>query len=783
MRTGWYRRGITVSAYTGTTYAGQTQTTDGSGQAAFQLLAGSYRFRVVVNSVSYWSGTSNTCTLPGCSSDAITVPAPVTVSVVNANGVVQGGITVSAYTGTTYAGQAQTTDGSGQAVFQLLPGSYRFKVVVGGLTYWSGTSNTCTLPGCSSDAITVPAPVTVSVTNANGVVQGGMTVYAYSGTTYAGSTRTTDGSGQALFQLLPGSYRFRVTVNSVTYWSGTSNTCTLPGCSSDAISVPAPVTVTVTNASGAAQAGLSVYSYKGANLVGLSYVTNGSGQAVFPLLPGSYRFKVVVGGLTYWSGSSDTCTLPGCSSDGVVVNLPPVANAGQDQSVLEGATVQLDGNGSTDPDNGIVTYEWDLDNDGLYDDATGVAPTTVFGDSGVYPVGLRVTDGGGLSSTDTVVITVLNVAPVGVFHAPESAEAGTSLTLSLSDVSDPSGADVLAGFQYAFDCGDGSGYGGFGLAASVECEAWSSAGQQTVGGKVEDKDGGVTEYTAQVTIIVPTVPVTVSVTNANGAVQAGMTVSAYNGTTYAGQAQTTDGSGQAEFQLLAGSYRFRVVVNSVSYWSGTSNTCTLPGCSSDAITVPAPVTVSVTNANGVVQAGITVSAYTGTTYAGQAQTTDGSGQAVFPLLPGSYRFKVVVNGLTYWSGTSNTCTLPGCSSDAITVPAPVTVSVTNANGVVQGGMTVYAYSGTTYAGSTRTTDGSGQALFQLLPGSYRFRVTVNSVTYWSGTSNTCTLPGCSSDAISVPAPVTVTVTNAAGRHRWAYRYIPTRERTWWDCPM
>ena len=279
---------------------------------------------------------------------------------------------------------------------------------------------------------------------------------------------------------------------------------------------------------------------------------------------------------------------------------------------------------------------------------------------------------------------------------------------------------------------------------------------------MEDKDGGVTEYTAQVTIIVPTVPVTVSVTNANGAVQAGRVVSAYNGTTYAGQAQTTDGSGQAAFQLLAGSYRFRVVVNSVSYWSGTSNTCTLPGCSSDAITVPAPVTVSVTNANGAVQGGITVSAYNGTTYAGQAQTTDGSGQAVLQLLPGSYRFKVVVGRVTYWSGTSNTCTLPGCSSDAITVPAPVTVSVTNANGTPQVGVSVYAYTGTTQVGLSYVTNGSGQAVLPLLVGNYRFRVAVNGVSYWSGASNTCSIPGCSTDAITVPTQVTVTVTNASG---------------------
>ena len=105
---------------------------------------------------------------------------------------------------------------------------------------------------------------------------------------------------------------------------------------------------------------------------------------------------------------------------------------------------------------------------------------------------------------------------------------------------------------------------------------------------------------------------------------------------------------------------------------------------------------------------------------------------MFQLLPGSYRFKVTVNSVSYWSGASNTCTLPGCSTDAVTVPAPVTVTVTNAGGVVQGGRIVYAYVGTTYAGQSRTTDASGLAVFQLLPGSYRFKVTVGSVSYWSG---------------------------------------------------
>ncbi|MFC1515837.1 Ig-like domain-containing protein, partial [Thermodesulfobacteriota bacterium] len=99
------------------------------------------------------------------------------------------------------------------------------------------------------------------------------------------------------------------------------------------------------------------------------------------------------------------------------VNEAPVAEVGGPYAVTEGGSVQLDASGSTDPDQdtSTLTFAWDFDDDGQYDNAMGMNP--VFSAAGLdgptsVIVGLRVMDDGNLTDIDTVTITVLNVAPV-----------------------------------------------------------------------------------------------------------------------------------------------------------------------------------------------------------------------------------------------------------------------------------------------------------------------------------------------------------------------------------
>lgn len=73
-------------------------------------------------------------------------------------------------------------------------------------------------------------------------------------------------------------------------------------------------------------------------------------------------------------------------------------------------TVEFDGSGSTDPEGGALTYEWDFTGDGTFD-ATGVEATHTYTALGAYTARLRVTDPEGRRGLTSTVISVGNVAP------------------------------------------------------------------------------------------------------------------------------------------------------------------------------------------------------------------------------------------------------------------------------------------------------------------------------------------------------------------------------------
>ncbi|MDD5723253.1 MAG: PKD domain-containing protein [Syntrophales bacterium] len=142
---------------------------------------------------------------------------------------------------------------------------------------------------------------------------------------------------------------------------------------------------------------------------------------------------------------SDTCTVNILDTEG-----PPVADAGDDQNVVEGATVTLDGSGSSDPDGDIATYQWTQTGgtNVALSSPTAVSPTftaPAFNAGGAaLTFELTVTDSTGLDDSDTCTVTVLDTEQPPVADAGEDQEVdeGATVTLDGSDSSDPDGTIV-----------------------------------------------------------------------------------------------------------------------------------------------------------------------------------------------------------------------------------------------------------------------------------------------------------------------------------------------------
>jgi VCBS repeat-containing protein len=175
------------------------------------------------------------------------------------------------------------------------------------------------------------------------------------------------------------------------------------------------------------------------------------------------------------------------------INDAPIADAGPDQTAAEGAAVSFTGLASSDVEGDPLTYSWSFSDGGS---ASGATPSHVFADNGNYLVTLTVSDGQ-LTSSDTMMVMVTNVAPTASLSGPATGVRGQARTISLG-ASDPSIADQAASFTYAITWGDGSTQSISGPASAQASHVFTAAGAFTVTVTATDKDGGVSQVVQQI---------------------------------------------------------------------------------------------------------------------------------------------------------------------------------------------------------------------------------------------------------------------------------------------
>ncbi|RJQ18918.1 MAG: PKD domain-containing protein [Nitrospiraceae bacterium] len=166
---------------------------------------------------------------------------------------------------------------------------------------------------------------------------------------------------------------------------------------------------------------------------------------------------------------------------------PPVADPGGPYTGIEGQALTFNGSASSDPDGIISLYEWDVNNDGIYDYSSS-SPTGshIYAQQGIYTVALRVTDNFDKTDVATATVTVSDTAPAAGFTGSPTSGAAP---LAVNFTNTSTGYDLLLTYAWDFD-----NNGTTDSTLPNPSYVYGSEGTYSVKLTVTDSDGSATSF-------------------------------------------------------------------------------------------------------------------------------------------------------------------------------------------------------------------------------------------------------------------------------------------------
>lgn len=277
-------------------YLGISGTTDASGIVAFQLPAGTYKFRADYQGGQYWV-TAGIDQDVANAVELSTGGGQFTLIIDRGSEPLAGVRTYAYNAGGTYLGMYRDSNANGQASFNLASGSYKFRVDYLGYQFWS---DLFTVPDILSGALSIPhrnATLTVEGVYLGSQPIAGVNVYLFTPSgSYLGKTQATNSSGQVSFSLPDKGYKVRADYLGAQFWSDVFQ------FQDATVSIPRGVAQIAATKSGSPVSGAVAYLFSGAgSYLGVTAVTNAEGKAEFLIPNRSYQFRVDEGGAQHWS--------------------------------------------------------------------------------------------------------------------------------------------------------------------------------------------------------------------------------------------------------------------------------------------------------------------------------------------------------------------------------------------------------------------------------------------------------------------------------------------------